>query len=358
MLKQSMFKQHKKIISLILIISLFLLTAAGCGLFGPKESAQIDPPPAIDTMKELDEIIGSGEELGEEITLSSKVLYLLDPNGLVVPVTMKVPYVESIAQQVLRYMVAGGPVEEMLPSGFTAPLPEGTTFTMDIDNGLATVDFSNHFKNYEAAEEQAIIDAITWALTEFSTIQSVKLSINGVELEKMPVANTPVDRPLTRSNGINLEMGAGAMPGRTSAVTIYFEGEDLSGELQYFVPITRLVPMTNDLAKAALEELIKGPKVGSGLVYSLLPNTQIRQTYIENDTAVADFDDMIRGVGGIDLTGHSTTRGLQSIVLSLAATHGVSKVQIMVNGKAELMTETIDFTQPVSVPKLINPITS
>lgn len=353
-----MLNQHKKITALIVIVALFLITVAGCGLFGPKESPAIDPPPATHTMKNLDDIIGSGEELGEEVTLSDKVLYLLDTNGFVVPVTMKIPYVESIAQQVLRYMVAGGPVEELLPSGFKAPLPEGTTFTMDIANGLATVDFSNQFKNYAAANEQAIVDAITWALTEFSTIESVKLSINGAALEKMPVANTPVDRPLTRSNGINLEMGVGAMPGRTSAVTLYFEGEDATEGLQYYVPITRLIPMTNDLATATLQELIKGPKIGSGLVYSLLPNTQVRQTYIENGTAVADFDDMIRGVGGVDLTGHATTRGLQSIVLSLAATQGVTKVQIMVNGKAELMTETVDFTQPVSVPKQINPITS
>lgn len=353
-----MLKQHKKITALIVILALFLFTAAGCGLFGPKESPAIDPPPSTTTMKSLDEIIASGEDLGEEFTLSNKVLYLLDSNGFVVPVTMKIPYVETIAQQVLRYMVAGGPIEELMPSGFRAPIPEGTTLTMDIDNGVATIDFSNHFKNYTAADEQAIVDAITWALTEFSTIESVKLSINGVALEKMPVANTPVDRPLTRSIGINLEMGVGAMPGRTSAVTLYFEGEDATGDLQYFVPVTRLIPTTNDLAKATLEELIKGPKFGTGLVYSLLPNTQVKQTYIENGTAIADFDDMIRGVGGIDLTGHSTARGLQSIVLSLAATQGVSKVQIMVNGKAELMTETIDFTRPVSVPKTINPITS
>lgn len=357
MWNQKWLQQNKKITALIVIASLVLLTFAGVGFFGPKGSEPIDPPPVVNTMMDLGEILGGDMDLNGEVTISSKVLYLLDPNGYVVPVTMPIPYSEDIAQQVLRYMVKGGPIEQMLPTGFRAPLPEGTTFTMDIVEGVGIVDFSNQFKNYDAADEQRIVDAITWALTEFSTIQSVKLRVNGEDLVKMPVANTPLDKLLTRNNGINLEMGLNAMPGRTSAVTLFFEGEDMMGEFQYYVPITRLIPKTNDLTTATLEELIRGPKIGSGLVYSLLPETKVRSTSIENGTAIADFDDMIRGISGVDVTGHSTTRGLQSIVLSLAATQGVSKVQIMVNGKAELTTDSIDFTKPVTIPKQINPIT-
>lgn len=97
--------------------------------------------------------------------------------------------------------------------------------------------------------------------------------------------------------------------------------------------------------------------MGTELVYSLTPGTQVLNTYIEKGTAIADFDEMIQGLGDIDPTGHITARGLETIVLSLAATEGVQKVQIMVNGKADWMTEYVDFTQPVSVPKQINAIT-
>lgn len=352
-----MLKHHKQIASLIAVVSLIIFTLSGCGIFGPKESEEIDPPPVAHTMSELEQLLTGESTLNGEITLTSKMIYLLDANGYVVPVSMQIPYSEEIAQQVLKYMVKGGPVEQMLPLGFQAPLPEGTTFTMNIVNGTATVDFSNQFAKYDAENERAILDAITWALTEFSTIQRVTLQINGTVIEEMPVAKTPVPQYLSRNLGINLEMASNAMPGRTTAVTLFFEGEDATGEMQYYVPVTRLVQKTDDVMRATLEELIKGPKAGSGLVYSLIPGTQVLSTYVEKDVAIANFDDTIRGVNELDLMGQYTTRGLQSIVLSLAATQGVSKVQLMVNGKAELMTDTMDFTQPVSVPKQINSIT-
>ncbi len=353
-----MLKRHKQIAALIAVISLFVFTLTGCGIFGPKNTEEIDPPPVAHTMSDLEQLLtGETTTLNGEITLTSKMIYLLDANGYVVPVSMHIPYSEAIAQQVLNYMVKGGPVEMMLPLGFQAPLPEGTTFTMDIANGVATVDFNNQFAKYDAENERAILDAVTWALTEFATIQKVKLQINGVVIEEMPVAKTPMPEFLSRNQGINLEMASNAMPGRTTAVTLYFEGEDATGEMQYYVPVTRLIPRSDDVMRATLEELIRGPKIGSGLVYSLLPGTQVLSTFVDKDVAIANFDEMIRGFSELDLMGQNTARGLQSVVLSLAATQGVSKVHIMVNGKAELMTDTMDFTQPVTVPKQINSIT-
>jgi len=348
-----MLMQQRKIILMILIFLMVVLTATGCGLFGPKETPQIDPPQIPDLTATNNSTEDGSLVAGEELVLQDKVLYLLDPNGYVVPVTMKIPYTESIAKQVLTYMVKGGPVEENLPAGFSAVLPEGTTFSLDIKEGVATVDFSKEFKQYEAKDETKILDAITWALTEFPTVQKVKLQINGEPVDQMPVAGTPVGQYLSRENGINLELADNAVPGQTSAVTLYFEGESPTGDLVYFVPVTRLIPRTDDLATAALEELIKGPAQGSGLVYSLLPSTTVEKIQIENGTAVASFDESIRG---FDDNGNASARGIQEIVLTLAATSGVSNVQIMVNGKADLSAESMDLSRPVAVPKQINTI--
>lgn len=350
-----MWKWDRKVTTLVVIVILIAVAFIGTNFFGPKE---IDPPQVSYTLGEYEDYLGTQKNsLGGEITLTSKMIYLLDANGYVVPVSMLIPYTESIAQQVLTYMVKGGPVEVMLPPGFSAPLPEGTTFTINIQDGVATVDFNKNFRNYDAEQEQAILEAITWALTEFETIDKVRLSINGEMLDHMPLAHTPVGM-LSRENGINLELATDAVPGKTTAVTLYFEGEDPTGEFQYFVPVTRLIPQTQDVMRATLEELISGPKAGSGLVYSLNPTTKVLDTYITNGVAIVDFNEMIQGIADFDITGHSATRGLQSVVLSLAATHKVNRVQIMVNGEATLLTDSIDFTQPVSVPKNINAITS
>lgn len=344
---------------LFLSVMLLPLFLSGCGLFGNSNSgAPIDPPPVEPTSSDLPGVItGEGGAQNDEVIMTDKVLYLLDPNGYVVPMTMKIPYTEGIAKQVLTYMVKGGPVEKMLPPGFSAVLPEGTTFDMDIntEKRTAIVDFSKEFKNYKAEEEEKILQAITWALTEFPTIQQVKIRIEGKEIETMPVAGTPVNQPLTRSDGINLEVADTATPGNTTAVTLYFEGENPAGTLQYFVPVTRLIPRTEDVAKAVVQQLVKGPLPGSGLVSSILPTTKINQVKVDQGVALADFDEQILGITeeGKDVTAKS----LQSVVLSLTATAGVDKVQILVNGKTGPFKELKNYTQPVTKPKSVNPIT-
>ncbi|WP_052330000.1 GerMN domain-containing protein [Thermicanus aegyptius] len=344
----------------VLFLSLMFLPVflTGCGLFGnSSSSAPIDPPQVEPVNSDL--VGGTGEgEKGQsgEVIMTDKVLYLFDSRGYVVPMTMKIPYSEAIAKQVLTYMVKGGPVEKNLPPGFSAVLPVGTTFQLNVktEDGTAVVDFSKEFKNYEANEEEKILQAVTWALTEFPTIKQVKIRIEGKDVETMPVAGTPVNQPLTREDGINIEVADSAMPGNSTALTLYFEGETPDGSLQYFVPVTRLVPWTEDKTAATVAELIKGPLPGSGLVSNILPTTKVNQVKVDQGVALADFDEKILGVseGGKE----ASIKGIQSVLLSLAATSGAEKVQILVNGKADPLKNLIDFSQPVAKPKSINPL--
>lgn len=349
---------------LFLSIMLLPLILSGCGLFGNSDTTTppIDPPLVQPTGADMNGSMPSADGVnGNEVIMTDKVLYLLDPHGYVVPMTMKIPYTEGIAKQVLTYMVKGGPVEKQLPPGFSAVLPAGTQFDMDIntEKGTAIVDFSKELKGYKAEEETKILQAVTWALTEFPSIQQVKIRIEGKEMETMPVAGTPINQPLTRNDGINLEVSSSAIPGNTTAVTLYFEGETPEGTLQYFVPVTRLIPRTDNPAMATVEQLVKGPLPGSGLVSSLLPTTKIHQVKVDQGVALADFDEQILGLNANEAgSGKSiSARSLDSVLLSLTATVGADKVQILVNGKTDALKEMKNYTQPVSKPKSINPFT-
>ena len=110
-------------------------------------------------------------------------LYLIDKNGLVVPQTLELPKTESVAKQALEYLVKNGPVTEMLPNGFQAVLPADTKISVNVKDKVATVDFSNEFKNYQAEDELKILQSITWTLTQFDSIEKVKLQMNGHPLK-------------------------------------------------------------------------------------------------------------------------------------------------------------------------------
>ncbi|MEK0397438.1 GerMN domain-containing protein, partial [Lactobacillus delbrueckii] len=80
------------------------------------------------------------------------------------------PESKSIAKQALEYLVQDGPVSNLLPNGFRAVLPANTQLSVDVKDGLATVDFSGDFKDYQAHDEQKILESVTWTLTQFDSI--------------------------------------------------------------------------------------------------------------------------------------------------------------------------------------------
>ncbi|MBO8163781.1 MAG: GerMN domain-containing protein [Brevibacillus sp.] len=339
-------------------ISAVLLT--GCGLFGPKEetNTSIDPPP-------LTEDAGGEWDAGESGTLDpdaspsdepaavqtvNRTVYLFDPNGYVVPVTLPLPKTEGVAKQVLTYMVKGGPVEELLPPGFSAILPEKTSVLgAKIVDGTATIDFSPHFTKYNPEQEVAILQAITKALTSFDSVKNVAIWVNGVPLSEMPVNKTPINT-LEQTSGINLELAPGAMPGRTTAVTVYFQGQ-LDEEHTYYVPVTRLIPETDEVARAVVEELIRGPKEGAPLFSSLLGTTEVIGVEEKGDTVVVNLSgDVLKYNNGRE----ANPEAIQSLVLSLAENTGADKVQVMVEGKPLAAAGSLDVSKPVSRPLEIN----
>src|SRR5699024_1967766 len=110
-----------------------------------------------------------GNEENDEVTETEETvqreLYLLDENNLVVP-------------QVMEYLVKDGPVTELLPSGFEAVLPADTeilSVNLEEESSTLVVDVSEDFKNYDAEQELQIIQAMTHTLTQFDSVDKVKL---------------------------------------------------------------------------------------------------------------------------------------------------------------------------------------
>src|SRR5699024_7044819 len=124
--------------------------ATGCGLKGKE---LLDPPKEVTNIKEEFENDLLSEEEEESVQTMMTELYLFDSNGLVVSQTLPLPASEGAAKQALMHLVEDGPVTELLPNGFKAVLPAGTMVDLDIQDGVAIVDFSEEFKQYAKEDE-------------------------------------------------------------------------------------------------------------------------------------------------------------------------------------------------------------
>lgn len=331
---------------------------SGCGLFGGEEKKKIDPPQDVTLME-------NGEALDENVTTETKEngkeavetsiqteLYLIDKNGYVVSQTMELPKTESVAKQALEYLVVNGPVEQMLPNGFRAVLPADTQMTLNIKDGTATVDFSKEFATYKKEDEKRILQAVTWTLTQFDSIDEVKLQMNGTPLEAMPVNGTPIGEELSRADGINVDNSDVVDITNTKAVTVYYIGGEEGA--YYYVPVTKRVSNDQkDNITAIVNELVEGPAYASNLLSDFQSGVKLLdEPKIEDGKVTLNFNESIFGSLEEKMVSEHL---LNSLVLSLTEQEGVKSVALTVNGKADVLSEKGEkLAEPVTRPEKVN----
>ncbi|MBB6452026.1 germination protein M [Salirhabdus euzebyi] len=360
---------HKKILvlSIAFISSIVLLT--GCLFEGEQSLEEMDTPPeSVETVNNLDNVgedvvEGEGSVEGEEDSDSSepkevkRELYLLDKNGMVVPQTLTIPTDESkaVAKQTLEYLVKDGPVTNMLPNGFQAVLPVGTEVnSMNLEeDGTLIVDLSEEFTNYTEKEELQILQAMTFTLTQFDTVERVKLRIEGQEQDVMPVNGTPISNGLSRANGINLHVGDVTDLTNSTATTLYYPAQH-DGQY-YFVPVT--VPIESeeaDMYESVVKNIINGPGYEmAGLLNVFQEGVELTAEPVYKDGVLSlTFNDAI--FNSIENQTISN-EVLSSLVLSLTEQPGVEAVQVTVDGTDQVFNENGEtFSKPVSRDDVIN----
>src|SRR5579883_3472821 len=80
-----------------------------------------------------------------------------------------------------------GPSPDIAAAGFfadvdTGAITDGKVFTLALDNGVATVNIVQPIRFYGDLSEGRMQMAITWTLTQFKTIDSVTILLNGQPL--------------------------------------------------------------------------------------------------------------------------------------------------------------------------------
>lgn len=341
----------------LLLIPILL---SGCGVFGSKGEAQIDPPPTdveSQMLQTADQVNQTSSGKTSLKNADPTMVYLENEQGLLAPVTLHLPdgSKEGKLNRLLETLVQGGTYASNLPQGFKAVLPKGTQVTnvsVDKKQKLAVVEFTKPFTNYEAKDERKILEAVTWTLTGNPDVEHVQLWVDGQRLNEMPVDHTPLNQPLNRTVGINLELSPGAAVSQTSPVTVYFSSSTKEG-VPYFVPVTRLVPTGEDAVKAALGQLIEGPVQGDGLQQVLTSDTSVESVETAKDgvVTVALRDDMFKAGEKVP------AQLLQSLVLTVTENTKSDKVRIWMNGSKEVIGDDDQkYSEPVSRPDMLNNI--
>lgn len=339
----------RKFVKWAAVASLGLALTAGCSDQNRTGSLPIDPPPAG--------VNGDAASAPVHASIADPMdvtIYARDEHNMVAPIIVTMEKTQSVAKKALEYMVEGGPAQGHMPSGFSSILPKGTTIHgINVkENKTAVVDFSQEFTGYNIQDERKMLEAVTWTLTSFPTIDQVEIYVDGHKLTEMPHNGTPLDGSLSREMGINLEISKGVNVGQSTPVTLYFLSENQAGE-SYYVPVTRLISRTEELEKAVIEQLIAGPDEQRGLAGVMTPGAELIDINKGSDLITVNFSEALLGPDH-----KAPAEALKAVVLSLTENVSESsKVQILVNGEAKVnATDNQSYSEPVARPQIVNEV--
>ncbi|HAX73266.1 MAG TPA: hypothetical protein DCY20_07065 [Firmicutes bacterium] len=144
-----------------------------------------------------------------------------------------------------------------LPQGVTSPLtPAAELIDYSIDQNVLTLNVTSDFLNYDLKDERKVLESLVYSFTSLPGIEVLKFKIDG-----LPVTNLngtlSVERGLSKEMGINLELDSKTLD-NTQVVTLFFLTDDHKDAL--LVPVTRLIPSTENAVQYVIQELINGPE--------------------------------------------------------------------------------------------------
>ncbi len=325
-----------KIISLILIICL-VLSITGCSTLDMMVGLKEKNNPDMADLGDLSDFEIVEDDLGGEVaeepvietvtvnTEESKktdiLAYYEDENGFVVPVNTQIPWEEGIAKATLRSMVIGSETEKRIAqSNLHGVLPEGTEIRgMSIKDGLCRVDFSKNILNTSTYEqEENMISAITYTLTEFPTINKVELLVEGQALDSLSkgyAINTAFER-----ENINLYGSADGVN-----YTVYYKAPDTE-VAGHYVPITFSANKVNNPAVTVVEKLFNGPPSDTELKNNIPVGMNLRGVEVKGDKAVVNL-----GVEAVNLSEEEFT-DMDAIVVLCLEQFDIADVEYNIEG--------------------------
>lgn len=282
------------------IITVFLILALSLGLYGCKSIDKVkgmifEEDPNVEFIRSDEEDV----KTSMESNLRESITYYANEEGYLVPVKRELPWEEGIAKAVLKNMTDSSAIREDIDTiGLKPVIPAQTKvlgMSVDEESGLCKIDFSKDILNYEnKKQEENLVNAVVYALTEFPNIKEVQIIIEGKVMTELK-HGTVVGEPLKRAD-INLigseeaSTTGGNRKGGYSKVLVYYKGTN-DKKYDYYVPITIPVSSPDPTPEMIVKELFKKPSDELSGLYTDIPNgVELKKAKVKEDKITLSLD--------------------------------------------------------------------
>jgi germination protein M len=340
---------NKRIFFLTLIVILALLLS-GCTnpidifktfIFGEPQQEDKDLPDGEDNIIEDVEEDTNNVDIFEEDSYQI-TLYYKDSGDYIVPVVRNFKKEEGIAKAALSALVDSTENRnELKVLGLQPVLPANTQIELAIkEDGLIRASFSDDILKMESKQqEESMVSALVYTLTEFETIDKVQILVNN-EIRDSLTYGTEVGEPISRGNINALN---NTIEGEHARLTLYMYNNP-TGQYTYFVPVTKNVPSNSRNIETALKELVASKGEFQNLHFNIPEGTTVFGVNMEDGIAYVNFSEHLTEMTDVGEISNLT----KAIALTLKEFEGVQGVKLAIDGENALESEVI------SVPTFAN----
>ena len=246
-------------------------------------------------------------------------IYLIDGNNYVsrFEVIKKSADLNDLINEIISNLTIDN--KNYIPNNFKKIIPKGTKIlNKEIENDLLKINFSKELLNIDKDNEEKMIEAIIYSLTEISNINKIMIFVEGNILKELPNSKKNLPLILDRSYGINKIYDLNSMKDINKITTYYV---NTNSNYSYYIPVTTITNNNDEKVKIIIEKLKSSPTYDTNLVSYLASSTLLQKYEILENSVNLSFNNEI-----LSLDDNRIMEEVKySIALSIKDTYGINE---------------------------------
>ena len=257
------------------------------------------------------------------ITKDEMPIFLVDNSDYVARTSIVKNSSETIEQikEIIEALTKNTKKSSYIRDGFKPIIPEGTKILdLKLEENILTIDFSKELLNVVHCDEQKMIEAIIYSLTEIKDIKKIKILVEGKPLTNLPNSNKKLPEYLDKSYGINKIYNIDSIK-ETTKTTIYYLSKNK--DYYYYVPVTKVSNEKTERVEIIIKELKSTPIYHTNLISYLAASANMTNYELLESTISLSFNNYLIANMKEEVILEAVK---YSIALSIRDTYGINEV--------------------------------
>ena len=257
------------------------------------------------------------------ITKEEMPIFLVDNKNYVARTSIVKNSSETIEQtkEIIEALTKNTKKSSYIRDGFKPIIPDGTKILdLKLEENILTINFSKEFLNINESDEEKMIEAIIYSLTEIKDVKKISIFVEGNKLIKLPNSNKKLPDYLDKTYGINKIYNLDSLK-ETTKTTIYYLSKNK--DYYYYVPVTKVSNEKTERVEIIIKELKSTPIYHTNLISYLAASANITSYELLENTISLSFNNyLIANMKEEDILEEVK----YSIALSIRDTYGINEV--------------------------------